>query len=288
MKRLFWLGITTAAVMFVAVPQAQASAILPLVLNNNLPANDDGSTGLVPIGFSINFFGVNFSNLYVNNNGNVTFNAPLGVFTPSGITAGSQPTMAPFWADVDTRYSSGQPGNIVTYGNGTVNGHNAFLVDWVNVGYYQFSPTAARDSFQLVIVDRSDVAPGDFDFMFNYDQMQWESGQASGSDAAGCGGIPAHVGWTNGDGNNAHFMEFAGSGISGAFLDPRFCGSTGGPNQLTTHDLNSTVLGDYTFNVRGGVVVDPNIGQAPEPASLALLGTGLIGLAIRFRKAVKK
>ena len=136
MKRLFWLGLTTAAVMFVAVPQAQASAVLPLVLNNNLPANDDGSTGVVPIGFTINFFGVNFSTLFVNNNGNVTFNNPLGQFTPTGITAGSQPTMAPFWADVDTRpVQVGPPTNLVTYGNGLVNGHNAFAVDWVGVGF---------------------------------------------------------------------------------------------------------------------------------------------------------
>ena len=55
--------------------QARASAImnLPGFTTNNLPANDDGSTGLVNIGFNLNFFGSNFNQLYVNNNGNVTF-----------------------------------------------------------------------------------------------------------------------------------------------------------------------------------------------------------------------
>src|SRR5260370_39640540 len=38
--------------------------------SNSLPGNDDGSTGLVPLGFSINFFGQTYSQPYVNNNGN--------------------------------------------------------------------------------------------------------------------------------------------------------------------------------------------------------------------------
>ena len=34
-------------------------------------------------------------------------------------------------------------------------------------------------SCQLVIIDRSDIAPGDFDMEFNYDKVQWEWGDAS-------------------------------------------------------------------------------------------------------------
>jgi hypothetical protein len=44
---------------------------------NFLPANDDSSTGLVPIGFTANFFGQSYSGLFVNNNGNVTFDSAL-------------------------------------------------------------------------------------------------------------------------------------------------------------------------------------------------------------------
>jgi hypothetical protein len=39
----------------------------------------------------------------VNNNGNVTFNGPLGGFTPAAFPASSHPMIAPFWGDVDTR-----------------------------------------------------------------------------------------------------------------------------------------------------------------------------------------
>ena len=45
---------------------------------NVLARNDDGSTGAVPIGFELNFFGNRYSQLYVNNNGNVTFGSTLG------------------------------------------------------------------------------------------------------------------------------------------------------------------------------------------------------------------
>jgi len=42
-----------------------------------LPANDDDSTDLVGLGFTVNYFGLSFTDLYVNNNGNVTFDDPL-------------------------------------------------------------------------------------------------------------------------------------------------------------------------------------------------------------------
>jgi hypothetical protein len=61
----------------------QAAPIRPGFDGNTLPRNDDGSTGAVGIGFTTNFFGQNFTQLFVNNNGNVTFDGPLGTFTPS-------------------------------------------------------------------------------------------------------------------------------------------------------------------------------------------------------------
>jgi hypothetical protein len=274
-KKFLGTGALTAALLVGAASLAQAAAILPNAGFNSttLPPNDDGSTGLVNIGFSLNFFGQNYTQLYVNNNGNVTFTAPLGVFTPFAITGGSTPMLAPFFADVDTRFA----GNPTRYGNDTVNGHAAFGVNWIDVDYYFSSGTHTnRDFFQLVIVDRSDIAAGDFDFMFNYNQIQWETGEASGSDAQGCGGTSAHAGWTNGAGS---FQELAGSGVNGAFIDSGTCQGSAGPNALILHSLNSNTLGQYVFNVRGGQVV----GETPEPGTMLLLGTGLFAAARRIR-----
>ena len=98
---------------------------------NTLAGNDDGSTGAVAIGFTLGYFGNNYSDLYVNNNGNVTFGGARSAFTPTALSGLAAPTRAPFWADVDTRASGTSP---VTYGAGTVNGRGAFGVNWVDVG----------------------------------------------------------------------------------------------------------------------------------------------------------
>jgi hypothetical protein len=244
-----------------------------------LPANDDGSTGQVNLGFTINFFGQQYSQLYVNNNGNVTFNGPLATFTPFGLTTSFTPIIAPFFADVDTR---GSGSAVTTYGQGTLNGHQAFVVTWDGVGYYN-QGTDKLNQFQLVLIDRADVSAGDFDIEFNYGQIQWEAGGASGG-VGGLGGTSAHAGWSNGSGTPGTFFELTGSGVNGAFLD-------GSQEGLVWHSLGSDVAGRYVFHARNGGVqiapVTPSGDPVPEPLSL-LLFSGLLGGVWWLRRAEKK
>src|SRR4051812_11585544 len=65
---------------------------------NTLAANDDDSTGPVQLPFEICFFGQRFTELYVNNNGNVTFTQALATFTPFFPNANGIPIIAPFFA----------------------------------------------------------------------------------------------------------------------------------------------------------------------------------------------
>ena len=248
-----------------AVDPVAAAAIRGGAFNaNTLPANDDSSTGAVSIGFDANFFGLNFNQLFVNNNGNVTFDSPLGTFTPFNLTSTGRQIIAPFFADVDTR---GIGSGLVTYGTGTVDGRNAFGVNWINVGYFS-QRTDKTNSFQLVLVDRSDTGAGNFDIEFNYDNIEWETGDASGG-VNGLGGSSARAGFSNGSGAPGTSFELPGSAVNGAFLN-------GGSNSLIANSLNSSVAGRYVFSARSGVV-DPG---DPEPIPTPALLPGLIGMGV--------
>jgi len=243
--------------------------------SSTLPANDDGSVStIVSPGFTMDFFGTNYTGFFINNNGNITFNNQQNTFTPTGLGAGysGQPIIAPFFADVDTR---GAGSGLTSYGSGTYNGETAFGVTWPDVGYFSES-TDKLNSFQLIITDRSDVGAGDFDIYFNYDQIQWETGGASGG-SDGLGGVSAAVGFSNGTGNPGTFAQLDGSLVNGALID-------GGPDALVSH-TNDGVTGQYLFQVRNGdVVIPPVTGGVPEPETWALMLSGFFGAGAFLRR----
>ena len=217
-----------------------SGAIRSLSLPTTLPAGDDNSSLAVNLGFSLNFFGTNYTQLFVNNNGNVTFGSALGTFTSAGMSGVAYTTLAPFFADVET----GGGGGTVTYGQvADIDGHLAFAVNWNNVGYYD-NHTDKLNNFQLVIINRDDRAVGDFDFEFNYSQVQWETGDASGG-SGGLGGNSATVGYADGQ-PGTNDWEVPSSRVDGALLDTN--GSTG----LIHTELNSGICGRYAIAVHLG------------------------------------
>jgi hypothetical protein len=220
---------------------------LPGFLVNSLPAEDDMPSPQANIGYNINFFGVQTNQCFVNNNGNITLNQAEPTFTPFGLTTAlGEPIIAPFFADVDTRGNS----SLVTYGTDTLCGHQVFGVDWIHVNYFLSDGSASHvdkfNDFQLILIDRSDTGAGNFDIEFNYDTINWETGDASGG-TNGLGGSSAVAGYSNGTGTAGTFAQLPGSGVNGAFLD-------GGPNALNATAIDANTPGRIHFGVRNGLV----------------------------------
>ena len=227
----------------VAYAEGPNAIITPAGYDTNAVARgDDTSSLVVGIPFSMNWGGTTFSQIYLNMNGNCTFGNTFTDYTPTtALNALRQDIMAPFWADVDTRNAaSGQMTYSDTVNPPLVDGHKAFIVNWINVGYYN-TKADKLNSFQLVLVDRSDTGAGNFDFYFNYDKVLWDAGDSSGT-------RNARVGW--GRANRTGF-EVPGSGGTGAstLLD-----TSPAATSLIQNSLNSAnQLGRYCWQVRAGL-----------------------------------
>lgn len=214
---------------------------------HRLNRNDDGSSSEIYFDFELNFYGDTYNSLWVNNNGNVTFDGPLSTYTPFDLSTTKHAIIAPFFADVDTRGANGGA-VIFNYGDGEYQGQKAFCVVWYQVGYYSYGVDKVN-TFQLIIVDRPESGRGSFDIIFNYDTIQWETGSASGG-SGGLGGSSARVGFSNGTYSEygSTTYEKSGSGRPGAFLDSNILG-------LANTSTNSDVTGRHVYQVRSGGVI---------------------------------
>jgi len=222
--------------------------------------NDDGFSGPKNLGFTLNFFGTNQTQYWVNNNGNISFNAGISAFTPTGPTGAPQPLISPFFADVDTRGALSGVTHLRT------NIANEIIVTWDQTGYFG-SHDDKLNSFQLVLRGPGFAVPaGEGQIGFFYKGMGWETGDASGG-TGGFGGTPGAVGFGDGAGNGQVLAGSTQNGIAAA---------------VANHHI--------WFNLVGGVpvvippVIPPGGGggtgpAVPEPASLLLLGSGLAALA---------
>ena len=260
---LFTLAFSlSVTIFFGSAGDAYAAAVRGGFDTNIFIGNDDGSTGAVNLEFSdnIKFFSFETDNLFVNNNGNISFDSPLAAFTPFDLSTTNRQIIAPFFADVDTRFT-GMP---VSYGTGTVNGRDAFGVNWVSVDCFgvatpddELPLATVFNSFQLVLIERFDTGEMNFDIELNYDSIKWETAESTGGDETcldGPAGSSARIGYSDGGVNT---FEFSGSGVSNSFLD-----SSPSSTSLIQNSLNSDVLGRYIIPVRGGI---PNTVPQPEP-----------------------
>jgi hypothetical protein len=195
---------------------------------NVTPRNDDWSFPGLDAGFDMRVGGSSTATVGVSNNGYAWVS-----------TSDGNVTFGVFVADLDTRNWATSP---VTYGTSMVGGRQAFGVNWLNVGYYSNGGPAVNA--QLVLIDRSDVALGDFDVEYNYGDM---SGATYGSV------------YTQGPVNSWTAPGSGDWGTAPALMDRRY--AVEARNGILSNGVN---------------VAAPLV--TPEPGTWALLGTGLVGV----------
>jgi len=224
--------------------EATSSNLLPFG-GNELFRNDDRSSDSIDITSifegGINIGDTNYTSLFVNTNGNITFGQDLGTFTPQpiGTGTGERDIIAPFWADVDTRGTDDAAKNVFWDFN---TDRDSFVVTWNDVGYYNQNQDK-ENTFQLELADSGN---GDVQIVFRYTDVNWTTGDAS-SGTDGLGGDVARAGFAFGQDLS---FELPASGNQNAILG------------LEANPGNTGFNGLWDFDIRGGELI--NVGTAGD------------------------
>lgn len=196
----------------------------------------DDCSEQIDLPFAVSFYGKSYETVYLNANGNLTFEAPFYEFTPSNFCLNGPRMIAPFFADVDLD----RCGSIDYY----VDAHS-LIVTWSEVCHFRGTdtPTGLTNTFQLILTDGSpthirEIALAQQAYLFfNYGDMQWTAGNASGG-LNGLSGISATVGLNSGNGIECfQYGRFAHAGYD--FNPAAYADSTAnGVDHLDYRSLN--------------------------------------------------
>uniref|UniRef100_A0A3B3QDX7 Tectorin alpha n=1 Tax=Paramormyrops kingsleyae TaxID=1676925 RepID=A0A3B3QDX7_9TELE len=184
---------------------------------------DDGSSPEVNLLLPFIFFSVPYRSIFVNNNGVISFNVQVNQFTPEAFPlTDSRSFIAPFWADVhngirgDVYYRESIDPQLLERATQDIRKYFKamttfsatwlFIATWHQVTFYGGSQTTPVNTFQAILI--SDGLS--YFTMFNYGEIAWSTGTASGGDPlTGLGGTTAQAGFNGGD--ISRFFNLPGS-----------------------------------------------------------------------------
>ncbi|XP_055006517.1 LOW QUALITY PROTEIN: alpha-tectorin-like [Boleophthalmus pectinirostris] len=161
-------------ICYTATGIATAQRKAPLYPINGLfsPASDDGSSPLIHLQQCFIYFGREYCQLYVNQNGHLTFERPWGRYIPLKFPMyGPKDIIAPFWTDLDNRkigkviYNQYISGPVLKQATSDINQYFpkynfeaswVFVATWQGVAYY---PNVGDGStIQVVIISNGKLS----------------------------------------------------------------------------------------------------------------------------------
>ncbi|XP_035997685.1 alpha-tectorin [Fundulus heteroclitus] len=201
------------------------------------PRDDDGSSPRITLQESFNFFGQNYSQIFLNNNGDLTFDAPWSSYIPEQFPRhGGRDIIAPFWVDLDNtlngdiRYIQHSSGPVLQQVSDDINAYFpalSFHANWVFIATWHEVPyigeSGTETTFQVVL-----TTDGQFSFvLMNYGSIAPTS-------------RPVQAGYDTAD--SSHHFSIPGSMTNNAV----------GSNSFFSLHSNVNVPGRWVFRVDQG------------------------------------
>ncbi|KAL5464049.1 hypothetical protein EMCRGX_G033006 [Ephydatia muelleri] len=129
-----------------------------------LPQTDDGSSPAITLPTPFLFYGINYSTIYVNNNGDLSFGLAWTGIGPTPFPITTYPVVAIYQADVDTRgtgsvwYRTTRNATLLAKAANDIHSLTGtsvslqwlFIATWDHVGYYSYG-TDKTNTFQAIL-----------------------------------------------------------------------------------------------------------------------------------------
>lgn len=154
---------------------------------------DDGWAAASPFNlpFQFCFYGSPYTQVWMNNNGNISFNNGISTFSSSAFPSVGNKMIAAFWADFYLTNGGTMHATITP---------TAAIFNWVSMGYFS-NQNDKVNTCQIVITNGLDPLVIEGNTAIHFADMQWTTGSASGG-VGGFFGTPATVGANAGNGTD--------------------------------------------------------------------------------------